>query len=159
MTDVARVQGNLVSWSSHIFKIDGVRWYGWTNIAGGSDKLERVHGYGSNRSHAPIGISAGKYTPPAPGLTGLAHTYIAFIEYLKSKAPDRRSIGKVRFNMTLQIQEGTIKSDMEWRDCQLADRQPKAEDSPDPTTREVALVCMRYIEDGTTLYDSSEEPA
>lgn len=157
MSDEAILQNNLVSWGSHILKIDGVRWFGVTAFTGGTDKLERAYGYGMNRSHAPIARAAGKYTPPTPGFTMHAHTYRRFIDYLKNRAPDRRSIGKVEFHLMLQVREGSLTSDMEWRRCTLTERNPKAEENVEGQTREVVLSCMRYIEDGTTLYDSSEE--
>jgi hypothetical protein len=157
MSDQAILQNNLVSWGSHIFKIDGERWYGLTAFSGGTDKLERAYGYGMNRSHAPVGRSAGKYTPPTPGFTMHVSTYVKFIQYLKSKAPDQRSIGNVEFHLMLQVSEGDIQSDMQWYRCTLAERTPKAEENAEGQTREVVLSCMRYMEDGTTLYNSSEE--
>ena len=157
MSDDAILQDNLVSWGSHIMKIDGERWTGFTAFSGGTDKLERAYGYGMNRSHAPIGRTAGKYTPPSPGFTMHASTYIKFIDYLRSKSPNGRSIGGVEFQLMLQVAEGSISSDMEWQRCTLSERTPKAEETADSQTREVVLSCMRYIEDGTTLFDSSEE--
>lgn len=158
MADEAILQNNLVSWGSHILKIDGVRWFGFTAFTGGTDKLERAYGYGMTRSHAPRGRTSGKYTPPSPGFTMLVDTYVKFIQYLKNKSPNKRSIGNVEFHLLLQVSEGTLYSDMEWRRCTLAERTPKAEENADAQTREIVLSCMRYIEDGTTLYDSSEEP-
>lgn len=156
MADDQRLEKNLVSWGSHIFKIDGVRWFGLTNIEF-DEKNEPAYGYGMTRSHAPISRTAGKYTPGVVKLTWHKHSAILFNQYLANRAPDGKSIGKVVFQAMLQVSEDDIVSETELVNCRVMSRASKAEENPDPNMRDIEIHVMRIIEDGTTLYDSTEE--
>ena len=158
MINDPRVVVNLVSWPSHKFKFDGERLFGLTAV-NWDDKRERAYGYGMNRSHAPIGRTAGKYTPGAVKLTLHRHTWKLILAHLRDKAPDGRSYGNVMVDAILQVEEGDVQSTVEFRDCVVTTKNGKAEESADPNMVEIELSVMRIIEDGATLYDSSEEPA
>lgn len=155
MADDQRLTKNLVSWSSHIWKIDGVRWFGITNIEF-DESRSRVKGYGMTRAHAPIARSAGKYEPGVVKTTVHKHTAIAINEYLKTKASDGRSIGSVSVTMTLSVSEGDIDSETVIEECVISKRASKAEENPDPNMRDIEWDVMRIIEDDTTLYDATE---
>jgi hypothetical protein len=160
--DVVNSRG-LVSWGSHIFKIDSERIVGLTKISSGG-KRTRTHGYGMSRAHAPLGMTNGKWEPetvkvtlhrhawsgvPAQGSTGL-------MRYLSDKV-DGRSFGNAIFDMLLQVSEASIASDMQWLSCSIVGDVKNAEENPDPNMVEIEIMYMRYLEDGQTLFDSSEE--
>jgi hypothetical protein len=156
MGDMNRVDINLVSWGSHVLKIDGDRWKGLTAI-NWDDKVDVAYGWGMTRSHAPIGRTAGKYTPPTVKLTMHRHMWSMLLVYLKSKAVDQKSYSQYKFHMMLQVIEGTMFSDYEFQSCRVVSRNGKAEENPDPAMVDIEISVMRAVEDGATLWDSSQE--
>jgi hypothetical protein len=154
--DTLRVNGNLVSWASTIFKIYTDRFTGLVSI-GWDDKRERVPGYGMNRSHAPIGRTSGKYTPGIVKVKMHKHAAIDLRFYLANLAVDGRSYGNAIFPMYLQYVESDLVSTVEFFDCATTGETCSDEESPDPRFEEWEFSTLRIRKDGLTLYDSSEE--
>ena len=155
MSDQLRVNGNLVGWSSCVWKIDGERWRGLTSI-GWDEALETTFGYGMNKSHAPIGQTPGKYTPGNVKVRLWAHTAIALRKWLAAKSPDQKSIGKVYVPMFFQVAEGEITSTVEFKRCRVTKTTPGVEEGPEGMIEEWEFTNQGVETDGTTLYDSSE---
>jgi hypothetical protein len=170
--DPAYINGNLVSWSDLIWLVSYPdlgnfqrRFFGFRAIDFGSEKRERPPQYGQNRAAAPIGLPAGKYTPPAPKITFHAHTmdaderapYDSFIEALRKAAPDGNSYGNVRMNWQLQVNNNRIYTEYNWYDLYIVENNASWEETAEGLFKEVGFQSTRFNTNGATLYDSSEE--
>ena len=156
--DQVRINGNAVSWSSTIFKIAGERVTGVASVAW-DQKRERTLVYGMNRSHAPIGRTAGKYTPGVLKCKFLKHTAVAMRTLLATYADDGKSYGNARVDNYLQyVEPNTLNvSTVEFLDCCVVSEGDSDEESADARFEEWEFSVMRIITDGTTEYDSSQE--
>ncbi len=153
--DDLRVNGNLIGWGSHIFKVDGERVIGVTAI-GWDQTRERAFGWGMNRAHAPIAATAGKYTPGMVKLTIYKHTADALRDRFAAAADDGVSYGNPRLPMFLQYVEGDKVSTVEFDEAAIQKDGGNDEENPDPTKEEWEMQVMRIKVNGKTLYDSSE---
>lgn len=155
MADPIRVNGNLYSWGSIVFKVDGERFTGFTSI-NYADKRERVHGYGMGRHHAPIGSSSGKYSPENVKVTGYKHAVQALRKALAAKAGDNKSYGNIRFPGVVQYiepdeEEITVELDrLVWVANSAAD-----EENPDPLKEDFELQPMLIRRNGLQLFDGT----
>lgn len=156
MSDALRVNGNLIGWGSHIFKINGERIFGLMSI-GWTEKRERAFGYGMTRSHAPLGRTSGKYTPGPLKTTLHKHTATALRQSLADLVDDGRSYGNAEVPVFLQYVEGDKVFTVEFELCATTGQDCTDEENPDPTKEEWEWSYMRCSQDGLTLYDSSEE--
>jgi hypothetical protein len=154
-SDEARVNGNVVSWSSIVWKIDGVRYYGFTQI-GWDESRERALAYGQNRAHKPIGRSAGKYTPSPVKITVHAHT-AKKIKQQFAEADGSNSFGNAGLPMTLGIAEGQRSGLFEFEDCAFVKSTPAFEEKVEGQMEEIELSTMGIVTDGLTLYDSTAQ--
>ncbi len=157
MSDARRVQVNLAGFPSHIFKIDGERFFGVNSVTF-DEKRERAFGYGMDRAHAPRGRTPGKYTPGELKIKFFKDTAITLRASLKARAADSRSIGDVVMQMRLDVDEGEIQGSIQWHDVVYTGPSHSVEESPDPTFEEWAFSFMRAETEGTTLFNSIEEP-
>lgn len=176
MSDQAYVNKNLVSWSDLRWQIalpdaggQFERYYGFKAIAFGAEKRERPPQYGQNRSHAPIGLPSGKYTPPAPKITWHAHAadartqekFESFTAMLKRAAPvgpsGLYSIGNVRMNWILEVVNRLVYVQYRWFDVYLVGNDASWEETPEGLFKEMEFSCTRFITNDTTMYDSTEE--
>jgi len=173
MSDVAYLNRNLVSWADLRFYVElpdlgpsmGGRIYGFHSLDFGSQKRERTPGYGQNRSQAPMGLSAGKYTPPNPKIGFLAHAsdadsrapFDSYISMLMAAADDGRSYGNVRMNWILQVVNDVIYAEYCWYDVYVVGDNASWEETAEGLKVEVEHTCTRFKKNGGTLYDSSEE--
>lgn len=153
--DELRVNGNLIGWGSHLFKLDGERVIGVTAVAWDQSR-ERAYGYGMNRAHAPIAATAGKYTPGVVKMTMYKHTASAVRARLASLAEDGVSYGNVRVPGFLQYVEGDKVTTIDFEEMAVVKDGGSDEENPDPTKEEWEFQVMRIKNDGLTLYDSTE---
>lgn len=156
MSDSVRINGAMHSWSSTIFKIGLERYWGLTSISFG-DKIERTKGYGMQRSHAPRGRSAGKYTVEPLKIKGPKSTIEAIRNQFALAAPDGKSVGLPSFDVNLQFVElGETPISVQITDCKIAEDMSSHEENPDPLQDEMTFDVMRVIRNGKTLYDSTQ---
>lgn len=156
MADQQRINGNMFSWSSVYFKIDGERFYGIKSITYG-DNRERVKGYGMGRSHAPRGRSGGKYNVDPVAVTMEKATTRQLRDELAARAPDGTSVGNVQFEIVVQYVEAdeTPITDTIFG-CVWGKTAAKAEEGSDPLYDEIEFDAMGIRWNGKTLFDSSE---
>jgi len=156
MADAARINGNLYSWSSIVFKIGGERWSGLTSINYG-DALERVKGYGMGRSHTPRGRSAGKYTTEPVTASGWKDAIQLLRETLAAQASDGVSYGTVEFDVVIQyVESGSDPVVDELLRCVWSKNSAKAEESADPLKEDVEFDVLYIKRNGATLYDARD---
>lgn len=154
-TDQLRVNGNLYSWSSIATKVGGQALVGITAIEY-SDSRERVLGYGQNRSHSPIGRSAGKYTPDPVKLTVWKHAADALRAQIQ-KLGTTNSFGNTEFTIVVQYTESTGVGITDiLRRCVITKSSTKSEEAPDPLKEDLEIQCMAISWNGRTLYDDTE---
>lgn len=159
MADQIRVNGNLQSWGSIIFKVQGERFYGITSINYG-DSRERVKAFGMGKSHAPRGKSKGKYDTDNVTASGYAASVQELVDGLAALAPDGVSYGDVEFEIQIQyVDSGEAPRNVEILGCHIAKFTEANEESPDPLKSDLEISCLRIKRNGKTLYDSSEEGA
>jgi hypothetical protein len=111
-----------------------------------------------NRSHAPIGRTAGKYTPGVLKIKFHKHTAVAMRTLLATYAEDGKSYGNARVDNYLQyVEPQTMQvSTVQFLDCTTTGENCADEESADPRFEEWEFSVMRIITDGMTLYDSTE---
>ncbi len=153
--DQVRVQGNLVSWASNIFKLNGVRYHGVTAVSWDQSR-ERTLGYGQNRSGLPRGRTGGKYVPGVLKIKMFTDTAIAMRRDLALLSPDGRSYGEVEVPATNQVAEGTFNSTTEFIRCAVSKETPGVEESGEPTQEEWEFSTHGIITDGKTLFNSQQ---
>lgn len=157
MSDPISVNGNGYSWGSLTAKTsDGDVLHGFFSI-NYAEARERAKGYGMGRHHAPMLRSSGKYTVENMKMGGWKHAITALKTKLKSLAKDGRSYGNVEFGMTLSYFEDDLEPiTVEFLRCAWAKNSTSHEENPDPLKGEFEIDCMGIIENGMTLFDSSE---
>jgi hypothetical protein len=161
MSDLLRVNGNVVGWGSLKFKVNGLRYTGFTSIGYG-EKLESQLVYGMGRHQAPRGGTAGKYTPDMVKAKGPIASVLALKQQVAALSPTGRSYGAARFSGVLFFYEpGGVGqageshlvefAGLKWSESTMAN-----EEGPDPSQQEFSLQCLAIREDGMMLFDDSE---
>jgi len=151
-----RINGAMHSWSSVEFRIDGEDFVGFTSIDYG-DKRDRVKAWGQGRSHAPKGVSAGKYEADNVKLTCWKGDLQELRRRLAQKASDGTSYGNVFFYMTLQFIEADDKPlCVEFLKCWMTTNHAGHEESPDPLKEDVEIGVSAIKRNGLTLFDNTE---
>jgi hypothetical protein len=128
-------------------------------------KRNRSFGYGMNRSHRPIGRTAGKYEPGIAKWIMHKHTWFGspddgstgILGYLMGRAEDGKSYGNVVFGIELEAIEGNIDAYVVLHDVTVIGTAHKVEENPDPSLVEVDISPMWIEENGGTLFDATEE--
>jgi hypothetical protein len=157
MSDLQRVNGNIISWGSAVCKIDGERFTGFTAVSY-SDKRERVKAYGMGKSQAPRGRSRGKYTVEPVKLTGPKSTFQAMRAKLAAMSADGVSYGDVEFQIVLQYIERDDSESMtvDLEDAVWMSNGSSEEESPDPLKEECEFDIMRVRRNNLVLFDASD---
>lgn len=164
MSDLLRVNGNAVGWGSLKFKLNGVRYYGFTAVSYGQ-KLESTLVYGMHRSQAPQGGTSGKYTPDMVKVKGRVASVLALKQAVAALSPSGRSYGVARFSGTLFYYEPGVAGSLgeshrvEFAGLKWAETAVSAEEGPDPINDEFSLQVLAIREDGLVLFDDSEGSA
>ncbi len=154
--DDFRVNGNLMSWGSLIFKINGQRLYGFTGLAY-DEKLTRVLAYGSARHHAPRGRSAGKYEPGVVKVTGWKDSVQKMRKFLASLSKNQKNYGNVEFFALAQyVEAGNEPIAVELNRCTWVSNSSGDEESPDPLKEDFEIQPLFIRRNGLELFDSSE---
>jgi hypothetical protein len=154
MSDRERINGNTYSWSSTEFHIGDDRITGVKSIEYG-DSRERALAYGMNRSHAPIGRSAGKYTPDPVKVTVLKSTADAIRASLARQA-GTGGPGNAESTIVVQYTEDDLGSVVDIiRRCTLTKQASKVEENPDPLYEDMEFQCLTIDWNSGTLYDST----
>lgn len=156
MADSTRVNGNQISWSSLIFKIDGESYTGITSI-GYADAIETAKAYGMGRHHAPRGRSAGKYTPEPLTLTCWKSTAQAIREQLAARSPSGTSYGRAVVPITLQYVETDDSTvTVEFDEARLVKCTSSNEEGPDGLAEDLEFDVMLIRRNGLVLFDESQ---
>jgi hypothetical protein len=172
MGDVVYVNRNLFSWGDLIFLVSFPdagnvqhRMFGFHSLDMGSQKRERPHQWAQNFAQAPIGLPKGKYTPPTPKIGWLAHAndadvraqYDSFQSLLLQYAPDNVSYGDTRMNWLLQVDNAGAFASYAWYDVFLTGENASWEETAEGLKTENEFTCLRFVKNGGTLFDSSQE--
>lgn len=159
MADEFRLNGHALSWGDLVFKIGNEKYRGFTAVSY-DEKIERSLVYGMGKDHAPQGKTAGKYVPGAVKVKGRKSSVIRVRQALAALSPNGRSYGVPVFEASLQgISAGSNQAeiDTQFRRCQYAERSVSYEENADPLMEELIIVTEAIVENGLTLFDSSEE--
>lgn len=171
--DMQRFNSNLVGWGSIIFLVEinqeygggGQRMFGFNSFNTGDEQRERELIYGQNRAQAPLGLSAGEYSPGEPKVKFLQHAaasginagFDSLMTMLARAAPDNRSYGDVWMYWSVQVLEGELAALYEWENVTVKGRTGAWERGPGGLYEEWSFQCTRARVNGLTLYNSSEE--
>jgi hypothetical protein len=155
MADSIRVNGNLMSWGSIKFKLDGSLYVGFNSISY-ADKRERVKGYGMGQHHAPRGRSRGKYSTDLVKVRGHKTSVQALRAAIAAKSVDGISYGDVEFEGVVQyVDTGEEPVTVELGGLVWAENTSNEEESADPLNEEFALDCMAIRRNDLVLFDAS----
>src|ERR1044072_2579983 len=142
MADSIRVNNNMYSWGSLIFRVAGERYSGFTGITF-ADKRERVKGYSMARHHAPYGRSSGKYSVDPVKVTGWTASVQALRQAIAALSPDGLSYGDVQFQGLLQyIEPDETEITVEFDRLVWSSNSASVEEAPDPLKEEFELDAM-----------------
>lgn len=155
MSDSIRVNGNVLSWASLGFKIDGDRYYGFKSI-NFAEALEQVLVHGMGRHYAPRARTAGKYTPEPIKLMGEVNSLKIIRGVLAAQAADQRSYGTVEFECFLEGVEAEQTITAEFLRCKWAKNTGNFEETPEALYEEIELSTMQIVRDGLTLFNATE---
>jgi hypothetical protein len=163
MIDVER-NGRIVSWSDYIFKFGGERVTGVTKLSY-AIKRTRTLAYGQSRSHRPIGKTSGKTEIENIKVTMHRHSWsgvngqsTGVRQWLQNQSDDGVSVGNPdNVQILVQLFNPSTESTIEFQGCALVSDSKSAEENPDPNFVELEFIFEGCVEDGSTIYDSSEE--
>ena len=161
MSDLERVNGNVIGWGSTKFKVNGVNFRGITEISWG-EKLESMLVYGMGRHQAPQGGTQGKYTPDLVKGKGRFATVNAMKKQLAGLSASGRSYGTVRFTGVVFYTEaapvGSVGEShrVEFAGLKWVETSTTNAEGSDPTTQEFSFQVLAIREDGMVLFDDSE---
>lgn len=154
MPDQVRINGNMHSWASCIFKVAGEAVSGLTSIDF-ADKIERVKGYGMARHQAPRGRTAGKYTVDPLKIVFTTDT-AEYVRGLLANLGATTSLGTVSVQMVLQyVEAGNAPITIEFDDCKIAGIATTSEEGAEPGKENWEWDIMRIRRNGRSLYDTS----
>lgn len=153
MADLERVNGNLISWGSAVFKLNGERYTGVTKISYG-DKRTRVKAYGMQRAQAPQGRSRGKYEVDPVSVTMFVNSAKALREALAAASPDGVSYGDVEFSGVLSYAEpnNDLIHQVEFERLVWTENKSDHSEGADSMTEDIVFDAMRIIRDGKVLH-------
>ncbi len=156
MSDQIKVNGNVHSWGSIIFKVAGDRFYGFTSISY-ADKRERSKTYGMGKHHAPRGRTRGKYTTEPVKVKGPKDTCNALRKKLAELSQSGTSYGDTEFEIVVQYVESDLEPiTVELADCTYVGTTTSDEESAEALTEEIEIDTMAIRRNGLALFDDSE---
>ena len=147
--------GNLMSYGSIIFKIDGDVYTGFTKV-NYADKRERALGYGGGKAQGPRGRTRGKYTPEPVTVTMFRDSASRVREAL-AVAAGTGSYGDYEFEIEVTYEEAGdagVQTDTIER-CVWVGNSTSNEEGPDPLMTEIEFSCMFIRYNGLTLFDET----
>lgn len=153
MANEVRINGNVLSWGSTIFRVNGITQH-WITSVSYSDKRERAVVYGQGRHHAPRGRTLGKYSVENPKIKGPKGDVQGFLDYLAGLG-DGVGYGDVGFNIVLQYIEAEQSVTVEIEDCRVVGVTASDEESAEALQDEIEISAMRLRRNGKTLFDSA----
>jgi len=151
MSDQIRVNGKLAD-GSITAKIDGVEYYGFTEIGGYKDAVEEALLYGYNKQRGPRGRTGGIKKPEKITLKGPVSTTREMCAALRAKSTNSKVSGAI-FPITINFADaGRVRQDIMY-ECRVLsiNTAPPAADSPDAIMEELEIQPMRITRDGTEL--------
>lgn len=151
MSDEIRVNGRLADGAITI-KLDGVEYYGFTEIGGYKDAVEETLLYGYNKRRGPRGRTKGIKKPEKVTLKGPPSTMRAFTDALVAKSPDG-TISGVEFPTTVAFVDGANTRQDVLYQCRVLsyNTTPPAADSADAIMEEVEMQPLRITRGGKDL--------
>lgn len=150
MGDILRVNNNLVSWSSYILGLNGLRYSGLTEISYG-DKLEVTPGYGMSRSHSPIGRTSGKYVVEPLKMKVFQHVAKEIRDDLIRISPDR-TLSTPQIPITLQYYEYGLEAHMVYFEgARFVSETDSISESADAPMVDIEWSILKIWRDGVTL--------
>lgn len=153
MSDAIRVNGNQLSWGSIVLKVDGDRYYGFTEISFG-DKLERQYAWGMGKHQAPRGRSRGKYTPEPVKVKGPKSSVDAFLKALADRSPSGDSFGNVECEIVAQFAEANEPVlTVEANRCTVTSVVSSHSEGAEVLVDEIELMPMTIRRNGRVLFD------
>lgn len=161
MSDLLRVNGNVIGWGSVKFKVNNRSFSGFTEISWG-EKLESVLVGGMGRHQAPQGSTAGKYVPDMVKVKGRFASVNALKQQIADLSPSGNSYGAIRFSGVVFYTEAAVAGTpgeshrVEFSGLKWAENSVSNTDSADPITPEFSLQVLAIREDGLVLFDDSE---
>lgn len=156
MADTIRVNGNVHSWGSIIFKIKDEKYHGADSITYG-DKRERVEFTGMGKSQAPQGRSRGKYTTDVSKVSWRKGSAQSLRDALAAISPNGQNYGDVEFECVIEfVEEGDVPMVVELRRCVVVEDAANHSEGGDPLKDEISFKPMFIVRNGVTLFDSSE---
>ena len=165
MADTVRINGQTYNWSSVYLTINGVSFFGVTEI-NWDEKLERAFGYGLGKHYSPQQRTAGKYTPDPMKLVVLATAEETFNDILLGALTDQGYAGSVslgKAEVTIQVtydETGLGPVTLVAIGAALEHRGGAFKEGPDVLSCPADFSVMRYVRtvNGkvTTLWDSDE---
>lgn len=154
MADPAIINGNLPSWSSITIKIGERRINGVTAISYG-DSRERTKGYGTGKSHAPIGETGGVYSTKPCTMTLYKHTAAEVRQALADEA-GTSSFGNTRFEISVSYSETGLPAITDTiKGCKISDQNSSNDNGGDPTSEDMEFSCMSIKWNGLTLHEEN----
>ena len=151
MSDEIRVNGRLADGSITI-KLDGVEYYGFTEIGAYKDAVEETLLYGYNKRRGPRGRTEGIKKPEKITLKGPPSTVRVFTAALVAKSTNGKISG-TEFPTTVAFVDGnTTRQDVLYQ-CRvlLYNTAPPAADSADAIMEELEIQPLRITRDGKDL--------
>lgn len=155
MSDLKRVNGNIVSWGSAVAKVDGERYYGFVEVSY-ADKRERQYVHGMGKAHAPRGRTRGKYTPEPSKIKGPVASIEALCSALAAKSSTGTSYGDVEFPFVFQWVESEGTFTVELERCVITGRSGAFAEGPDGMFEEIEVMPMLVRRNGNVLFDESD---
>lgn len=153
MTDRIRVNNTIYSWTSSVFRMNGVGYVGISSFEF-SDKRERKIVHGAKRDGTPIGKTAGKYIPGLITMKVLKDTWHQKMK-VQLAALGQGSYGDAEFVMSAQFVEeavGSIPISMFATGCTVEEAKEGHDEGTDELVVDVTIQPLYLVSGGLPLY-------
>jgi hypothetical protein len=158
MSDNVRINGNLYSWSSTIFKIGGVPYTGLSEISWGQ-KRTRTKAYGMGKSARPRGRTGGKVEFDNLKVKFMKDTAQVVRKQFAALSDDGKSYGNAdSLPASLQYVDGNDEPiTVEFDDLAVAVEGSSEKEGADPSMEDWEFDIMGIRVNGLSLYDATAE--
>jgi hypothetical protein len=152
MTDLLRVNSTILSWTSCMFRFDGIPYNGILEF-NYEEKRERKVVHAARRDGRPLGKTAGKYSVPSMSLKMLRDSADKLTDYLTIKGLG--SYGDAEFMISVQYVEpvpGAIPITVLCETCTIDGVKDSNAEGTDELATEFEIGCLQLTKNGKRLW-------
>jgi hypothetical protein len=158
MTDLVRINDEVLSWNSCLFKFNGIPFTGITSF-NYKEKRERALVHGARRDGQPLGMTVGKYSVEEMTLTMLRDSANRLTDLLTPLGLG--SYGDASFVMIVQYAEPAQPQNLVTviaQGCRVVSASDANQEGVEALVTEFGIQCMNITKNGKRLWSVVRNP-